>query len=66
MLTARQTYLFEQLGLDPATEKQVRTLHKELVSKYGVDRDFTQYLVKRLHRQWAQERSRNTAPYLGD
>ena len=66
MLTARQTYLFEQLGLDTATEREVRTLHKELVSKYGVARDFTQYLVKRLHRQWARERSQNTTPYLGD
>lgn len=66
MLTERQAYLFSELKLEPSDEKQVRALHKELVAKYGVARDFTQYLVKRLHRQWARERSQNTTPYLGD
>ena len=66
MLTAKQRYLFEELKLELSDEKQVRALHKELRSKYGVARDFTQYLVKRLHRQWERERSQNTTPYLGD
>lgn len=66
MLTAKQKYLFTELKLNEGTEKEVRRVHKELVVKYGVARDFTQYLVKRLHREWARERSLNTTPYLGD
>ena len=66
MLTDRQRGLFRELGLDEGTEKEVRAVHKELIVKYGAVKDFTQYLVKRLHKQWARERSQNTTPYLGD
>lgn len=66
MLTAHQQYLFRELGLEEGTEREVRAVHKELIAKYGEVKDFTRYLVKRLHRQWARERSQNTTPYLGD
>lgn len=66
MLTERQRGLFKELELDQSKEKEVRAIHKELIAEYGEVKDFTRYLVKRLHRQWARERSKNTTPYLGD
>jgi hypothetical protein len=65
MLTERQLWLFEQL-CEGRTEKEVRACHKDCVRSYGAVKDFTQWLVKRLHRQWAEDRRKNTTPYLGD
>ena len=66
MLTERQQWLFSQLGYDPAREKEIRTLHKERIQMGLSPKDFTQYLVKRLHARWAEQNRRNATPYLGD
>jgi hypothetical protein len=64
MLTEKQLSLFKALGEDPANEKEVRQNHKKCVQQFGAVKDFTQWLLKRLHRQWALERRQNV--YLGD
>jgi hypothetical protein len=63
MITDRQRWLFEQLG-ECRSVNDVRACHKDSVRNYGAVKDFTQWLIKRLHRQWANQR--NTTPYLGD
>jgi len=66
MLTAKQLWLFEQLGESPADEHEVRLRHRLCVEQYGSVKDFTRWLTKRLYRKWELDRSRTTTPYLGD
>jgi methyl coenzyme M reductase subunit C len=66
MLTERQLALFKSLGEDPVNEKEIRQRHKVCVKDFGAVKDFTQWLVKRLHRQWELERRQAGAIYLGD
>ena len=63
MLTQRQLYLFEELGIDPVREKEVRFAHKYLVEQGNAVKDFTRHLVKMVHRHWAQQRR---TIYIGD
>ena len=62
MLTEKQLALFRSLDWDPTQEKEIRQRHKAL----GGVKDFTSWLTKVLHRRWAEDRRRNTTPYLGD
>ncbi len=62
MLTEKQLGLFRLLDWDPAQEKDIRQRHKDL----GGVKDFTRWLTKILHYRWAEDRRRNTTPYLGD
>ncbi len=66
MLTSQQQGLFNLLGFDPSQEKEIRQRHKTCVKDYGAVKDFTRWLTKVLHRRWAEDRRRNTTPYLGD
>ncbi len=66
MLTVQQQGLFNLLGLDLAQEKEIRQRHKTCVKDYGAVKDFTRWLTKVLHRRWAEDRRKNTTPYLGD
>jgi len=62
MLTEKQLGLFRLLDWDPVQEKQIRQRHKD----HGTVKDFTRWLTKVLHHRWAEDRRRNTTPYLGD
>jgi hypothetical protein len=62
MLTEKQLGLFRLLDWDPVQEKQIRQRHKD----HGGVKDFTRWLTKVLHHRWAEDRRRNTTPYLGD
>ena len=66
MLTKRQQELFKQLDLMPAQEREIRDTHRQMVQEDRAVKDFTRYLTKWLHRRWARERNKATAPYLGD
>ena len=66
MLTAKQQWLFDQLGESPADEHEVRLRHRLCVEQYGSVKNFTTWLTKRLYRKWELDRRRNTTPYLGD
>lgn len=66
MLTARQQGLFQLLDWDTAQEKEIRQRHRDCVKSYGAVKDFTSWLTKVLHRRWAEDRRKNTTPYLGD
>jgi hypothetical protein len=66
MLTPKQLWLFNQLGEDPAQEKDVRLNHRLCVEQFGAVKNFTTWLTKRLYRKWELDRRRNTTPYLGD
>lgn len=66
MLTPKQLWLFEQLGEDPAAEKEVRLRHRLCVEQYGSVKNFTTWLTKRMYRKWELDRCTNTTPYLGD
>jgi len=66
MLTKRQEELFRLLELDTALEQTVRDTHKYMIQVGLAPKDFTRYLTKWLHRSWARERKKATAPYLGD
>ncbi len=66
MLTEKQQALFRLLDWDPAEEKDIRQRHKVCVKDFGAVKDFTTWLTKALHHRWAEDRRRNTTPYLGD
>lgn len=66
MLTAKQQWLFAQLGESPADEHEIRLRHRLCVEQYGSVKNFTTWLTKRLYRKWELDRCRNTTPYLGD
>ena len=63
MLTQRQQYLFEQLGIGPEREKELRFAHKYLVEQGLAVKDFTRHLTKMVHRHWQQQ---NRKIYVGD
>lgn len=66
MLTEKQRGLFSLLDFDVNSEDVLRERHKKLVKEYGAVKDFTRWLQKVLHNRWAEDRRRNSTPYLGD
>lgn len=66
MLTEKQKGLFTLLDYDVNSEDVLRERHKMLVKEYGAVKDFTRWLQKVLEHRWAEDRRRNSTPYLGD
>ena len=63
MLTSKQKYLFDQLGIPHDNENIVRVMHTVRVSEGRAVKNFTRYMEKRVHDLWQR---RNRTPYLGD